>query len=142
VPAMLNYVLEYTKARRVRCRVCSQTVRPRRGSQSLHARPDRQAESLTYVGHSQGATVGLAAFLKDPALAAKVKLSVALAPVTTLKGSTSIVVEASPASPAPSWEACRNPPGNLALNGRLSKTCKLSRLGSMPWAPMRYIRIG
>lgn len=39
---------------------------------------------ISYVGHSQGTTIGFAAFSKNQALAAKVDLFVALAPVATV----------------------------------------------------------
>lgn len=49
---------------------------------------------LNYVGHSQGATVGLAAFSKDPNLASKIKHFAAMAPVVSgLQGSSSLVVD-------------------------------------------------
>lgn len=39
---------------------------------------------ISYIGHSQGTTIGFAAFSKNQTLAAKVDLFVALAPVTTV----------------------------------------------------------
>lgn len=48
---------------------------------------------LNYVGHSQGATVGMAAFSRDPNLASKIKHFAALAPmVSGLQGSSSLLV--------------------------------------------------
>ena len=51
-----------------------------------------QTSELNYVGHSQGATAGLAAFALKPDLAAKVKLFTAFAPVESLKESKSMLV--------------------------------------------------
>ena len=65
VPAMVDYVLKETK----------QT-------------------QINYVGHSQGATVGLAAAAQNPALAGQIKHFAALAPVFTgLQGSSSLLIE-------------------------------------------------
>ena len=55
LPAMLEYVLNRTKQ-----------------------------SQLVYVGHSQGTLVAFAEFSRNPALAKKVKLFVALAPVSTI----------------------------------------------------------
>ncbi|XP_077407532.1 gastric triacylglycerol lipase isoform X2 [Vanacampus margaritifer] len=46
-------------------------------------------EQLAYVGHSQGTTIAFMAFSRLPHLAAKIKLFVALAPVTTVAFSSS-----------------------------------------------------
>ena len=39
---------------------------------------------ISYVGHSQGTTIGFAAFSQNQTLAAKVDLFIALAPVATV----------------------------------------------------------
>lgn len=49
---------------------------------------------ISYVGHGQGATIGLVAFSKDSELASKIRCFVALAPVVSLKESTSLLVRA------------------------------------------------
>ena len=43
-----------------------------------------QQEQIYYVGHSQGTVMGFAGFSSLPELASKIKLFVALAPVTTV----------------------------------------------------------
>ena len=43
-----------------------------------------QQEQIYYVGHSQGTVMGFAGFSSMPELASKIKLFVALAPVTTV----------------------------------------------------------
>ncbi|XP_045293137.1 lysosomal acid lipase/cholesteryl ester hydrolase [Leopardus geoffroyi] len=46
-------------------------------------------EQVYYVGHSQGTTIGFIAFSRIPELARKIKLFLALAPVASIKFSTS-----------------------------------------------------
>ncbi|XP_058554315.1 lysosomal acid lipase/cholesteryl ester hydrolase [Neofelis nebulosa] len=46
-------------------------------------------EQVYYVGHSQGTTIGFIAFSRIPELARKIKMFLALAPVTSIKFSTS-----------------------------------------------------
>ena len=53
-------------------------------------------DQLSYVGHSQGTTMGFGGFSSMPELAAKVKLFVALAPVanvTYVEGTFRILAE-------------------------------------------------
>jgi len=52
------------------------------------------APRISYIGHSQGATAGLAAFATNPEVASKIALFVALAPVTSLMSTQSIAVKA------------------------------------------------
>ncbi|XP_037012503.2 lysosomal acid lipase/cholesteryl ester hydrolase [Artibeus jamaicensis] len=46
-------------------------------------------KQVYYVGHSQGTTIGFIAFTRIPALAKKIKMFFALAPVTSIRFSTS-----------------------------------------------------
>jgi len=63
LPAVVDYVLNYTKT-----------------------------SKLFYIGHSQGATIGFAGFQNNEKLASKIKLFVALAPVTYLYNHRSLLI--------------------------------------------------
>uniref|UniRef100_UPI00358E624E lysosomal acid lipase/cholesteryl ester hydrolase-like n=1 Tax=Myxine glutinosa TaxID=7769 RepID=UPI00358E624E len=57
-------------------------------------------QQLFYVGHSQGTTIGMAAFSSNASLAKKIRLFCALAPVATVGYSTSPMVKL---GKVPSW---------------------------------------
>jgi pimeloyl-ACP methyl ester carboxylesterase len=58
-----------------------------------HITKETGAAQISYIGHSQGTTIGLASFSSRPDVAAKINLFVAMAPVASLRGTDDLLIK-------------------------------------------------